>query len=342
MEESCPTLKVHEKEMLSSVKEKYLGDVITNDTKMEANIKMRHDKGIGIANGIMSTLKEVSFGVYYFEMGMLFRTTQLLAGILFNTESMCSITENHISKLEDADKYLLRQLFNTCIGTPIEAFYIELSILPVKFIVKGRRMMFYWTMLNKSENEIAKQVFEAQKEFPGKKMDWVRQVKEDFMFCEMDYEESEIKTMKREYFKKIVEEKLKMKAKEYLTALQMKHSKSMYLYQSEKMAEYLRCDQISVKQKKLLFKLRVGTTPNKTNYKKKYENNLHCSLCLDQQSEESLEHLLNCTFLKGKPYLVQHLESIKVNDIYGDLDSQIKAVKVWAKIFRIYENMNKK
>ena len=86
----------------------------------------------------------------------------------------------------------------------------------------------------------------------------------------------------------------------------------------------------------------MGTTPNKTNYKKKYENNLHCSLCLDQQSEESLEHLLNCTFLKGKPYLVQHLESIKVNDIYGDLDSQIKAVKVWAKIFRIYENMNKK
>ena len=146
---------------------------------------------------------------------------------------------------------------------PIEAFYIELSILPVKFIVKGRRMMFYWTMLNKSENEIAKQVFEAQKEFPGKKMDWVRQVKEDFMFCEMDYEESEIKTMKREYFKKIVEEKLKMKAKEYLTALQMKHSKSMYLYQSDKMAEYLRSDQISVKKRNLFLSCVWGILPIK-------------------------------------------------------------------------------
>ena len=125
MEESCPTLKVHEKEMLSSVKEKYLGDVITNDTKMEANIKMRHDKGIGIAKSIMSTLKEVSFGVYYFEMGMLFRTTQLLAGILFNTESMCSITENHISQLEDADKYLLRQLFNTCIEYQLKHFTLN-------------------------------------------------------------------------------------------------------------------------------------------------------------------------------------------------------------------------
>ena len=64
-------------------------------------------------------------------MGMLFRTTQLLAVILFNTEAVCSITDKRISMLEDADIYLLQQLFYTCIGTPIEAFYIELSILPV-------------------------------------------------------------------------------------------------------------------------------------------------------------------------------------------------------------------
>ena len=50
----------------------------------DENIKMRHDKGIGICNDILSILKEVSFGVYHFEMELLFRTSQLLNGILFN------------------------------------------------------------------------------------------------------------------------------------------------------------------------------------------------------------------------------------------------------------------
>ena len=118
----------------------------------------------------------------------------------------------------------------------------------------------------------------AQKEFPGRKIDWVQQVSADLEFCDIRYEENEIKSMKQEAFRKVVGEKIKFKAKEYLTSLQMKHSKSMYLHQDTKMAEYLRSDQLSVREKKLLFKLRVGTTPNKTNYKKKYENNMKCSL----------------------------------------------------------------
>ena len=114
----CPTLKIHNEEMKCSEKEKYLGDVISNDTKMEENIKMRHDKGIGIANQILSILKEVSFGVYHFEMGMLFRTSLLVNGILFNTEAMFSISDKQISSLEDCDKYLLRKLFDTDSKTP--------------------------------------------------------------------------------------------------------------------------------------------------------------------------------------------------------------------------------
>ena len=216
--ENCPSLKIHQKEMIKSGKERYLGDVITDDAKMDENIKMRKDKGIGIANGIISILKEVSFGVYYFEMGMLFRNSMLLSGILFNTESMCSISENHLNMLEDADKYLLRQLFNTNIGTPIESFYIELSILPVKYLVKGRRLMYYWTMLQKTENELVKRVVVAQKEFPGRKIDWVQQVSADLEFCDIRYEENEIKSMKQEAFRKVVGEKIKFKAKEYLTS----------------------------------------------------------------------------------------------------------------------------
>ena len=73
--------------MSSSDSEKYLGDVITSNAKIDENIKMRHDKGTGICNDILSILKEVSFGVYHFEMGLLFRTSQLG---YFSTQKRCS------------------------------------------------------------------------------------------------------------------------------------------------------------------------------------------------------------------------------------------------------------
>ena len=46
----CPTLKIHSEEMLTSSSEKYLGDIITNDGKIEENLKARNSKGIGIKN----------------------------------------------------------------------------------------------------------------------------------------------------------------------------------------------------------------------------------------------------------------------------------------------------
>ena len=79
--------------MQPSNQEKYLGDVISSDAKIDQNIKMRHDKGLGIINQIMSILKEISFGVFHFETGMLFRTTQLINGILYNTEALFCIQQ---------------------------------------------------------------------------------------------------------------------------------------------------------------------------------------------------------------------------------------------------------
>ena len=78
-----------------------------SNARMDDNILMRHDKGISISNQILSILTEVSFGVYHFEMGMLFRTAMLINGILFNTEAMESISEQQISSLEECDRYLL-------------------------------------------------------------------------------------------------------------------------------------------------------------------------------------------------------------------------------------------
>ena len=324
---SCPSLKVNNQEMSSSSKEKYLGDVIKNSAKIDENIKMRHDKGIGICNDIMSILKEVSFGVYHFEMGLLFRTSKLLNGILFNTEVLFSMTEKHILSLEECDKYLMRSLFNTEMGTPIESFFIETSTIPLRFILKGRRIMYYWTLLKKGEQELVKRVFLAMKEFRVKS-DWMSQIEDDLLSCDIQLKEEEIAAMSRWKFKKIVDGKIREQSEQYLAELQIKHSKSTFLHQGEKMQEYLCSDKLSTREKQLLFKLRSSVTPNKSNFRKKYENDLSCILCQNPNTVENLQHLLDCPYLTSQPQLTTELKSIKCEDIFGKLAEQIKSVKV--------------
>ena len=74
----CPILKVHEEDMLTSTRERYLGDIISSDCKIYENVQERYNKGIGIANKIISMLKEMSFGFYYFETAVLFRQSMLI------------------------------------------------------------------------------------------------------------------------------------------------------------------------------------------------------------------------------------------------------------------------
>ena len=149
--------------------------MVTSDTKTDQNIKIPHDRGLGIINQIMSILKEVSFGIYHFEMGLLFRTSLLINGILFNTEVIHNLTEKQIEKLDECDKIFMRKLFGAEAGTPIESFYIETSTLPLKFILMGRRLMYYHTLIHKSESELVKRVYTAQRNFPSRN-DWHSQI----------------------------------------------------------------------------------------------------------------------------------------------------------------------
>ena len=137
-----PKLKVHDTEMTNSSREKYLGDILTTDCKIDETINERYKKGIGMVNQIMSILKEISVGPYFFEMALLFRSSMLLNGILFSTEALIGISEKHIKMLEDCDLMLMRQIFQTPVGTPKESFYIETSVLPIRFVIIGRNLCF--------------------------------------------------------------------------------------------------------------------------------------------------------------------------------------------------------
>ena len=149
--------------------------------------------------------------------------------------------------------------------------------------------------MNKSDDELAKKFFEIQKQFPVKE-DWILEVYKNLEFCEINLSEREIKKMSKYRFKKLVKKQIKLRAEEYLASLREDHSKSKKL-QIYKLQSYLKNENMTRKEKQLLFQLRTRSTPTRANYKSKYKFDLTCPLCNDITSEQTDAHLLDCTYI---------------------------------------------
>ena len=101
------------------------------------------------------------------------------------------------------------------------------------------------------------------------------------------------------------------------------------------MKEYLSCEDMTTEEKRLLFKLRISMVQLKANFKNSHRGNLQCEMCDDEKSVESQMHLLECQFLTSHPDLKTVIKTVKYGDIFKELPTQIKAVKVWRKIMNI-------
>ena len=187
----------------------------------------------------------------------------------------------------------------------------------------ARRLMFYWSILQKSDDELARQVFDAQK-LALLKNDWICQIEDDLKCCDIYFTENEISQMKRTKFKSIVNEGIREAARKYLLESKESHSKSSSISNDLKLQQYLQCKELSLNEKQLLFRLRTYTYECKANFPHQYLNDNTCLLC---KAEDSQEHLLQC--IAANDIKTQNL---KHSDIFGPLKSQINLVKVMIEI----------
>ena len=89
---NCPELLVHSSKMESSDTEKYLGDILTNDSKIQKTIEDRKAKGVGLSSQILAILSEVPLGKFKIQMGLHLRQAMLINGMLYNSESWHGLT----------------------------------------------------------------------------------------------------------------------------------------------------------------------------------------------------------------------------------------------------------
>ena len=163
------------KGMEESVMEKYLGDLITNDGSNAKNIAARKAKGQGILDQIIGKLSGVMYGPFYFEVGLVLRQSMLINGILTNAESWYGLKETDMEQLEQVDEQFLRIFLEVGKGCPKEMLYLETGVIPIRFHIYKRRLMFLHYLLNESEKSLLNKFIKKQMEEPSKN-DWIESV----------------------------------------------------------------------------------------------------------------------------------------------------------------------
>ena len=141
--------------------------------------------------------------------------------------------------------------------------------------------------------------------------------------------------MKKHKFKKYLKHKLYQKAEEFLFKSKAKHSKSLNL-NSFNLQEYLYSDELTTREKKLLFSLRTRSTHVKTNYRNMYKINMQCTLCENDSEEESEKHLLKCTKILDNVEDPTEILNASYEQIFSEsIGEQIKITKVFSKILKV-------
>ena len=319
-------------QMEETKEEKYLGDIITDDGLNKKNIDARKGKGLGIINQIKEILHDISFGPSYFEIANLLRHSLFLSSVLLNSEVWYGLSHTDIEQLEQVDQALLRMILEAPSSTPKVSLYLEMGCVPIRFIIKNRRIMFLHYILHQNESSLLFKFFNAQLDNPVKG-DWSEQVLLDLKEINLQLTLEEIKNLSKETFRVKLKKAIDGAALKWLIEEKEKKSKIKSLnYEQLKMQSYLGGSDLETSDKKFLFQMRCRMIDVKSNYKNNHSD-LSCALCGTREDDQ--KHVMEC------PILINNTSDISTgnmnyDDIFGD--DVIKQ----AKIVRIFRNLWKK
>ena len=272
----CVNQKVHTDDINVADYETYLGDIVCSTGSNDKNIANRYNKGVGAISQMDTMLSRTSLGHYYFEIGLVMRDTMLVSKLVYNSEVWYNVSDEQLSKLELIDEMWYRKLFNLPTSSPKEGMYIESGKMPIRFIVMMRRLMYYWHVLHKDEDELLHRFMSAQKIWTGR-TDWITQVRKNMTDIELNLTDEQISKMSSDEYKRQIKSKIQIFAIKYIKKLQHSHSKTRELVlDGFSPAKYLVSPFLSKEQVQLLYKLRNYMTDVKQNFGSIHRENMWC------------------------------------------------------------------
>ena len=174
-------------------------------------------------------------------------------------------------------------------------------------------------------------MYSAQKNKPIKD-DWYLTVQKDKEDLRIVMNDDNIKQMKKEKYKKLIKEKVKIIAFENLMDIKSSHSKGKEAnFQKLEKQKYIKSNELTRKQKHLLFNLRFRMANFKMNFKEMNYDKI-CDLC--RKEEDTGQHSLECTILIEKCPELYNDRIVKFEDIFGKIEKQVRAIKLLEKVLQ--------
>ena len=333
---------IGKEEIEEKSEEKYLGDILSNDGKNIKNFKARVAKGTGIIRNIITRLEGIPFGKYYFEVAIILRNSLLVSSVLNNCEAWYNITRAEMEYLETVDIMFLRKILNAPRSTPKEMLFLELGCMRLRDIIKQRRLLFLYYILNEPSNSLVHSFLMAQLKSRNKK-DWVTTVIKDLEELEIKLSFEEIRLMKKSNFQTLVKTKINEYAFKSLEKEKLSHSKvNKVNHKMLQLRTYFVPNEMKASKEEIqtIFKLRCRMTNLKTNMKGINEN-VECPLCEGEGAEDSQEHVIQeCKSIENKNQ--DKSEMINYDDIYKN--DALKLIEIGRKFItkmKIRETMLK-
>ena len=337
----CPDLKVHGSKMTNSKQETYLGDKIDQSGLLKPTITSRIGKGFGAISSILAIVNELPLAHWRVEAGLRLREAMLLNGTLFNSEAWQGISNAEVEQLEKVDEALLRGLLRAHAKVPLEALFLETGTLPIRFILKIRRLCYLKTILQRDDEELVREVYNAQKCDPTDG-DFYHLVMADAADVNLNIDEEQISTMKEETYKDNVKCKVREAAFAYLKQKQIGHSKMDNLsYEKLKISKYMNNPIFNSQSVQMLFALRTRTVRNiKTDFPGMFPD-VVCPLGCAHI--DSLPNILVCPVLQANIQtnnLV--IEAVKYQDIFSpDIVKQRQVTELYTQCLEIRDKILK-
>ena len=222
---------------------------------------------------IFDRLNSLNLKQYFFEVALIFLNVILRSSILYASETYYNLKEIEIRTLERIEEQFLRKLLKTGRGCPISQLYLETGQIPARFAVMKLRCLFLKSILNENTDSLIYRFVMAQYKNPTRG-DWVSSCIKDLKYLNINLNLENIKSMKKNEFKKILQESIKNKAFEYLLHKQGSKGKEMK-YSSLKMAEYLsqNLEKVSISDKRYIFEIRNRMIQIENNFPNKLPKN---------------------------------------------------------------------
>ena len=313
--------------------QKYLGFVISSCGDNMANITALKNKSIGTIKKINNKLEALNLLDYYFECSIIFTNVMLRPSLLYASECYYNLTEKQIRHIERIEESYLRNILKTGRGCPIVQIYQELGQVPARFELQRLRLLFLKNILEQDINSMSYKFLYLQVEHPTRG-DWVSTCLDDLKQLGITASLEDIKKMSKRRFNRILIEKTRQNASNYLEKKKGIKGKEI-IYTKIEMADYLLPNsKLSINEKQRLFAIRNQMVDIPNHFSS--ENKKYLCICGE---EENLPHIYVCERLNET-----EIEKLPYEKIYtGNVEEQRKILEKMENNLQVREkNINEK